>query len=92
MKSVESYPLVSAKSHFVKLQKYFEELKPFGKRVSEQKAFQELKTDYSERDIADCVEYLQEHGLRDGQSCHSPMAFLSHVSCPGSFDRVELKI
>ncbi|MEK7691113.1 MAG: helix-turn-helix domain-containing protein, partial [Bdellovibrionota bacterium] len=62
------------------LQKYFDQLKPAKKRESEWRAFKALRADYSDQDIADCLELLLERGIGSGDSaqpCHSPMAFLS---------------
>jgi hypothetical protein len=57
---------------------YLASVKPFGKRESERKAFQELRQDYSEKQVAACLEYLLEKGIPvSGATCHSPMGFLS---------------
>lgn len=59
---------------------YFAELKPAKKRESEWRAFQGLRAEYSAADIADCLAFVHERGIRSGdnnQPCHSPMAFLS---------------
>jgi hypothetical protein len=60
------------------LRQYFSELKPQAKRESEWKAFEGLKADYSEADIADSLTIVIERGIGEGGTrCHSPMAFLS---------------
>lgn len=56
---------------------YFADLKPARKRESEWQAFQELRKDYSEADIAGCVDWVNQHGASAGQPCHSPMAYLA---------------
>ena len=59
------------------IDKYFDDLKPLRKRESEAKAFQELKNDFPEQDIADCLERVLAQGLPGGEPCHSPMAYLA---------------
>ncbi len=60
------------------IQNYFENLKPQGKRDEEFRKFQEIGTDFSEDQIALCLRFLQKNGsLREGERCHSPMAYLS---------------
>lgn len=57
---------------------YFAELKPFAKRASEERAFRGLRQDFSEEQISACVAHLAARGMPGGgESCHSPMAFLS---------------
>lgn len=63
-----------------KLRKYFDELRPQRKRESELQAYQELKADYSDDDIADCLEHVVTRGIGAGEervSCHSPLAYLA---------------
>jgi len=62
------------------LSKYFAELKPAKKRESELNYFQNLQNEFPDVDIADCLAFVQKHGVGRGenvQPCHSPMAYLS---------------
>jgi hypothetical protein len=60
------------------LRDYFAEVKPFAKKESEWRAFQGLRRDFSEEQVAACVEHLQEKGVPgSGAPCHSPIGFLS---------------
>jgi hypothetical protein len=60
------------------LREYFEMLKPFSKKESERKAFQELRLEYTDEQITVCVAHLVQHGVPgSGEACHSPMGFLS---------------
>ncbi len=66
------------------LQKYFGELKPAKKREGEWQAFENLQGDYQAEDISECLELLQERGIKrrgpngeESQPCHSPMAYLA---------------
>jgi hypothetical protein len=60
------------------LRDYLANVKPFGKRESERRAFEGIRLDYSEEQIGACLERLQAKGLPgSGATCHSPMGFLS---------------
>lgn len=60
------------------LRDYFVNLKPFRKRESEWSAYQGLRIDYGEEQIAVCFEYLRNRGISNtGTRCHSPMGFLA---------------
>ncbi|MGK5085710.1 hypothetical protein WDW37_20670, partial [Bdellovibrionota bacterium FG-1] len=81
----------------VALQKYFDELKPAKKREGEWQAFESLQGDYSGEDISECLELLQERGIKrrgpngeESQPCHSPMAYLSKAM-GDIFSEVELR-
>ncbi|MBF0442522.1 MAG: hypothetical protein HQK54_11505 [Oligoflexales bacterium] len=56
---------------------YFASAMPFRKRESELQAYEELKSNYSDQDIADCLEFIRRAPLPGGESCHSPMAYLA---------------
>jgi hypothetical protein len=59
--------------------RYFAELKPAGKRESEWVAFEKLRADYPEDQVAQALEHLQHNGVSQGGEfvpCHSPMAYL----------------
>lgn len=64
-----------------KLRSYFDEIKAPRKRESELTALEELRADFSDLDIADCLELVRQRGIRgpDGEAtrCHSPMAYLA---------------
>ena len=60
------------------LKQYFAEVKPERKRRNEKTAFVELRADFSQQDIFNCLAQLLDKGLpRSGEACHSPMAFLA---------------
>lgn len=60
------------------LRGYFSDLKPRRKRETEFEAFEDLRVDYRESDIAECLSFLLQRGIpHSGASCHSPMAYLS---------------
>lgn len=62
------------------LKKFFDELKPETRRRGERARFAELKTEFSEGEIALAVEHLQEFGdLKNGDIVHSPMAYLART-------------
>ncbi|MBI4925610.1 MAG: hypothetical protein HY843_06765 [Bdellovibrio sp.] len=44
---------------------------------SEQRAFEEIRQDFSITEITKCLNYLKHKGLPGGDSCHSPMAYLA---------------
>ncbi|MEK7690566.1 MAG: replication protein [Bdellovibrionota bacterium] len=57
---------------------YFAGLKPEKKREAEWADFQILRRDFSDIDIAACVEHLAGKGTSpNGAVCHSPMAYLA---------------
>ena len=58
---------------------YFDGLKPQKKRESELRAFEGLRKDFDEGEIADCLDHLQSNGLSGGVACHSPMNFLARA-------------
>jgi hypothetical protein len=57
---------------------YFVGVKPISKWESEKRAYQKLRHDYEEDQIAVCLTYLCQHGIPvSGAPCHSPMGFLA---------------
>jgi hypothetical protein len=65
-----------------KLRAYIDEVTPKRKRESEIKALQELQNDFSDEDIAECLNLVRERGIGRGEGegnevCHSPMAYLA---------------
>lgn len=83
-KDIKIYKNNSLSELPVPLQKYFDELKPAKKREAEWQAFESLQGDYKAEDISECLELLQERGIKrrgpngeESQPCHSPMAYLS---------------
>ena len=76
--TIELRKKISLSSLSESLRKYFSELKPRRKREVEFEAFEELRTDYSEEQIEDCLRLLRARGLpHSGAVCHSPMAYLA---------------
>jgi hypothetical protein len=62
------------------LRKYVEGLRPLRKRESEMQAYRELRADYSDEDIAACLDRVLARGIGSGddrQACHSPLAYLA---------------
>lgn len=61
-----------------KVNQYLSDLKPKRKRESEFFLFQELLTEYTAEDVADCFgEIFQNGELKTGEGVHSPFAYLS---------------
>jgi hypothetical protein len=62
----------------IELREYFSGVKPIGKRESEWRAYQGLRLDFGEEQIAACLSRLRSKGVPgSGAPCHSPMGFLS---------------
>ncbi|MBI3544901.1 MAG: replication protein [Deltaproteobacteria bacterium] len=60
------------------LREYFSNLKPRQKREAEFGAFEDLRLDFTEEQIAQCLHHLAKNGTPgSGAACHSPMAYLA---------------
>jgi hypothetical protein len=64
-----------------KLREYVDGLRPARKRESEFQALLELRNDFADDDIAECLDTVQTRGVRGAgegtEPCHSPMAYLA---------------
>jgi len=59
------------------LRTYFDQLRPERKRESEQRAFEEIRHDFTTADIESALDHVRTNGLPGGEPCHSPMAYLA---------------
>ncbi|OFZ79979.1 MAG: hypothetical protein A2603_13895 [Bdellovibrionales bacterium RIFOXYD1_FULL_55_31] len=60
------------------IQSYFSETTmPSRKRESEWRAYKELRQQYSDSEIAKCLQSVRGVELPGGETCHSPMAYLA---------------
>lgn len=67
---------LSTSDQHAPLQEYLAGLKPERKRMSERKAYESLKRDYSDEEICEALSGLKRQNP-DGGKYHSPMAYLS---------------
>ncbi|HLE00053.1 MAG TPA: replication protein [Bdellovibrionota bacterium] len=59
------------------IQSYFSETMPARKRESEWRAYKDLRQQYSDPEIAKCLQSVRNDQLPGGETCHSPMAYLA---------------